>query len=128
MSRCFTPTGHGAAPCKTFRSDETSYRARMSSGRARSWWNIVGTMCVCVTRCRSIKRRAVSGSHAGMSTTGTPATSGALSENSSGAAWYSGPVRRCTLPSRYAWRASVTAVESDASRCTPLGRPVVPDV
>ncbi len=129
MRRCFTPTGHGAAPCSTLCNDETSYRARTSSGSANSWWNIVGTMCVWVTRFCSINRSASSGSHAGMSTTGTPAINGAFIENNKGAAWYSGPVRRCTLPSRYAARASITAVARDASsRKTPFGRPVVPDV
>ena len=50
------------------RSDDTSYRARVSSGRARSRWNWVGTMCEVVTRYSSMSRSISSGSHLSMTT------------------------------------------------------------
>ena len=41
---CLTSTGHGAAAWIMCRSDDTSYLARVSSGRASRRWNWVGTM------------------------------------------------------------------------------------
>ena len=96
MRRRFTSTGHGAAPWMMKISDETSYCAFTSSGSDSSRWNIVGTMCVCVTRCFSMSASVVSASHPSISTIGTPIEAGPASENASGAAWYSGPVHRCT--------------------------------
>ena len=43
------------------RIDEQSYLARTSSGRARSRWSWVGTMCDVVTRCRSMSSSIPSG-------------------------------------------------------------------
>ena len=64
------------------------------SGRASSRWNIVGTMCVCVTPWVSIRRSVSTGSQCSMITSGTPYANGTATEKASGAAWYSGPVTR----------------------------------
>jgi hypothetical protein len=89
---------------------------------------MVGTMCVCVTRCCSMSCSARSASQPSIITTVAPNMLGTASENVSGAAWYSGPVHRCALwPGAYA-AASLVGLPATAPRFTPLGRPVVPEV
>ena len=67
-----TSCGHGAAPWIAARIELTSYLDRTGSGSASSRRNCVGTMCVWVTRCRSIRASMVSGSNPSISTTGWP--------------------------------------------------------
>ena len=67
-----TSFGHGAAPWIIERSDETSYLARTSSGSASSRVNCVGTMWLCVTLYRSIRRSISSASKRSISTTLCP--------------------------------------------------------
>ncbi len=55
--------GHGAAECTMWRSDDTSYFARTSSGSCSIRWNWVGTMCEVVTLYRWIRYSVCSGSH-----------------------------------------------------------------
>ena len=63
---------------------------------------MVGTRWVCVTLCRSTSRSVSSASQASISTTVTPHRSGTAKEKARGAAWYRGPVHRCTSwPGRY---------------------------
>ena len=69
---CLTSTGHGAAAWIMWRSDDTSYWFRVSSGRARSRWNWVGTMWEVVTRYFSISCSISSGIHLSMRTTVWP--------------------------------------------------------
>ena len=64
-------------------------------------------------------------------TIGTPIAAGADHENASGAAWYSGPVHRCTCRSASYCVSSADVERRRADRAaarTPFGRPVVPDV
>jgi hypothetical protein len=63
-----TSGGQGAAPCVTLRSEERLYLRFTSSGSRNRRTNIVGTMCMCVTRCRSIRRSMSSASKRGCST------------------------------------------------------------
>jgi len=126
-----TETGHGAAPWSTWRKDETSVRVLVSSGSESSRWNIVGTMWVWVTRSPSMCRSARSASKLSITTTVAPHEIGTARENASGAAWYSGPVHRCTSPPSSAYPPRFTlasAVDGGVRRYTPFGRPVVPDV
>ena len=58
---CLTSTGHGAAAWIMCCSEDMSYLARVSSGRARSRWNWVGTMCEVVTRYCSMSREHLLG-------------------------------------------------------------------
>ena len=53
-------------------------------------------MCVCVIRCASMSRSVSSADQPSIITIGTPSAAGADHENASGAAWYSGPVNKCT--------------------------------
>ena len=64
--------GHGAAPWIIARSDDTSYFARTSSGRASSRVNCVGTMWLCVTWYRSMRRSISSASKRSISTAVCP--------------------------------------------------------
>jgi hypothetical protein len=92
----FTGTGHGAAPCTTTRNDDTSAAARSSSGWFNMRLNMVGTRCVWVTLCSSMRRSVSDADQPSISTTDAPHVIGACSDTPSGAAWYSGPVHRCT--------------------------------
>ncbi len=81
-----TSTGQGAAAWIMCRREDTSYLLRVSSGRARSRWNWVGTMCEVVTRYCSMSRSISSGIHLSMSTTVWPRWMEAP-ENRSTAVW-----------------------------------------
>ena len=64
--------GQGAAACTMQRHEETSWRARTSSGSASRRWNCVGTMWLVVTRYFSMSSSMPSGVHLSISTTGWP--------------------------------------------------------
>ena len=87
-------------------------------------------MCVCVTPCSSMSASVRSADQPSIITTGTPSAAGAVNENDSGAAWYSGPVHRCTCrwPRYCVSAATSSALLGSGGRRTPFGRPVVPDV
>ena len=51
----------------------------MSSGRESKRWNIVGTMCVCVTPCASVNASVRSADQPSINTIGTPIAAGAAS-------------------------------------------------
>ena len=84
--RRFTSTGHGAAAWTTTRSELTSYDARTSSGSLSIRTNIVGTICVCVTRCSWIARSAPSASNFSIITS-VPPSVWITPPKRSGAAW-----------------------------------------
>ena len=57
MNARFSGTGHGAAACSTsFRLDEVVPRRASRRGSASRRWKFAGTMCVLVTRSRSMIR------------------------------------------------------------------------
>ena len=78
--------------------DDRSWPCLTSSGSDSSRWNMVGTMCVCVMRWRSMSSSVCRASHPSISTTPTPPICGTSSERCSGAAWYRGPVQRWSWP------------------------------
>jgi hypothetical protein len=90
-----TSGGHGAALWIRARSEDTSYRSRTGGGSASSRRNWVGTMCVCVTRCRSTSASSSAGSKWSISTTGWPSGIEIVAKFST-AVWYSGEQHRCT--------------------------------
>ena len=69
---CFTSTGHGAAAWIMCCSEDMSYLFRVSSGRASSRWNWVGTMWEVVTLYCSMSWSICSGIHLSISTTVWP--------------------------------------------------------
>ena len=87
--RCLTSRGHGAAPCRTYCSDETSAVARTASGSCRSRWKWVGTTLVPVTRRLSTRARKPSGVQPSISTMAPPACSAPMAGVML-AEWYSG--------------------------------------
>ena len=131
---CFTGTGQGAAAWTATCSDETSYRARSSSGSLSMRTNMVGTNWPKVTWCSSIRRSVSAGSKWSMTTTVPPARC-TCRQKRSGAAWYSGAGERYTVsglaPNSPATNMySASGVPNGTSRngtFTPLGRPVVPE-
>jgi hypothetical protein len=135
--RRLTSCGHGAAPWIIARRDETSYRARTSSGSASSRLNWVGTMWLYVTRCRSMSRSISSASNRSMSTAVCPSWIASVAKFST-AVWYSGEQHRCTwssnglmpkMPKNQVPAAGGSSGSAPVSgRRTPFGRPVVPDV
>ena len=120
-----------------WRSDDTSYCVRSSSGSESRRWNCVGTMWLFVTLYCSMRRSMSAGVHLSMSTTVWPACS-APPANTSTAVWYSGEPQMCTLSS-CGCRPNMNSIPekpmapssgapSGSGRRTPLGLPVVPDV
>ena len=90
--------GHGAAAWIMWRSEDTSYLSRTSSGSASRRWNCVGTMCEVVTRRSSMSRSMSSGSHLSMRTIVCPRCSEPLPKRNT-AVWYSGEPMIWTLSS-----------------------------
>ena len=95
IMRRLISAGQGAALWITARSEPVSYRARTSSGSASIRRNWVGTACVCVTRYRSMRASACSGSQRSISTTVWPSWI-EIAAKLSTAVWYSGDPHRCT--------------------------------
>src|SRR5437588_5230630 len=135
--RFLISTGQGAAAWITWRHDDTSYLAFVSSGRASMRWNMVGTMCEVVHRYRWPKARVGSAPHLSIRTTVWPMCR-ELRPKVMAAVWYSGAGTRWTLSSlgwipnsdssRLAMPKAVAGATSPRGRRTPLGFPVVPDV
>ena len=68
----FTAGAQGAAPWVIQRSEERSYFFFTSAGRRSRRTNMVGTMCMWLTRCLSISRSMSSASKRGCSTIESP--------------------------------------------------------
>jgi len=82
-----------------WRSDDTSYLERSSSGTLRRRTNCVGTMWVLVTLYLSIRCSICCGVHLSISTMVCPMLM-AEPEKLSTAVWYSGEPTMCTLSSK----------------------------
>ena len=94
-----TSGGHGAAAWTMCRSDDTSYFAFTSSGRASSRTNWVGTMWVFVTRYRSMSSSIPSGVQWSITTTVWPMWIAPPAKTRT-AVWYSGDPQMWTLSSK----------------------------
>ena len=131
---CFTGTGQGAAAWMATRRDDRSCARRCASGSLSMRTNIVGTTCVCVMRCSGTRRRNSAASKCSITTTVPPRRITAIAKRS-GAAWYSGPGDRYTVPGpmlngpMHTLSSELTKAMSvdSGGTYTPLGRPVVPD-
>ena len=100
-----------------WRSEDTSYLSRTSSGSASRRWNWVGTMCEVVTRRSSMSRSMSSGSHLSISTMVCPRCSEALPKRST-AVWYSGEPMMWTLSS-WGWMPNrKSRPESPSAACS----------
>ncbi len=132
---CLSGRGQGSPPCSTTSSAGAENAARTSAGRFSSWRNMVGTMIVEVTS-RWSSASTVAASKRSTMRSVQPADIWE-SENASGAPWNSADTlrwrpwsgRRMTsfMPASAA-NISANGLPLSTKRCTPLGRPVVPDV
>ena len=130
MNRTARSPGRAEPLTATIRSDEVSYRRPALPAASSRRWSITGTAASTVTRCSSIKVRAVSGSKRGRRTNVLPRAMPSA-RWASPQVWNIGAAIKVTSDDRrgimetMARRGSMVA---GASRNVPFGVPVVPEV